>query len=59
MSDCHWTDRAFIDYMGYKMRTPGFSITQWTRWDGAALAPIWTESVGTELYDHRVLLAWT
>ena len=29
MSDCHWTDRAFIDFMGYKMRTENMSITQW------------------------------
>ena len=31
MSDCHWTDRAHIDYMGYKMRTEDWSVTAWQR----------------------------
>lgn len=52
MSDCHWTDREWIDFMGYKLRTPNMSITRWARWDGTALAPIWSEVVAAELYSH-------
>lgn len=52
MSDCHWTERAFIDFMGYKMRTPEWAVTEWLRWNGTALRPIWEESVGVELYSH-------
>lgn len=52
MSDCHWTDRRFIDFMGYKMRTRNMSITQWSRWDGDSLSARWDEPVGIELYSH-------
>ena len=52
MSDCHWTDRSYIDFMGYKMRTPNASITIWYVWDGQKLSPKWQEVVGIELYDH-------
>ena len=52
MSDCHWTERAHIDFMGYKMRTPNMSITAWLTWDGAALRADWSQLVGLELYDH-------
>ena len=52
MSDCHWTDRAFIDFMGYKMRTHNASITVWSVWNGTALKPDWVNAVGVELYDH-------
>lgn len=52
MSDCHWTQRHFIDFMGYKMRTHNMSITVWTRWDGANLRPDWNETIATELYSH-------
>eukprot|EP00039_Didymoeca_costata_P031474 m.34908 g.34908 ORF g.34908 m.34908 type:complete len:665 (+) comp8803_c0_seq1:68-2062(+) len=52
MSDCHWTDRAYINYMGYKMRTANMSITQWVVWNGTGLRPLWNEPVATELYSH-------
>ena len=32
MSDCHWVDRMYIDFMGYKMRTHNASITVWSVW---------------------------
>lgn len=51
-SDCHWTERTGIDYMGYRMRTANWSITQWVEWDGAKLYPKWDAPVGVELYDH-------
>jgi len=52
MSDCHWTDRQYIDYMGYKMRTKNASITVWSVWDGDKLEAKWDQTVGVELYDH-------
>ena len=54
MSDCHWTDRESIDFMGYKMRTEEWSVTAWSTWDGAALRPIWGSHCGeTELPDGK------
>jgi iduronate 2-sulfatase len=52
MSDCHWTERGFIDFMGYKMRTDNMSFTLWLAWDGANLRPDWDRQAGVELYDH-------
>ena len=52
MSDCHWTEREYLDFMGYKMRTRNMSITQWVRWNGTGLRPDWSQPVGTELYTH-------
>jgi iduronate 2-sulfatase len=52
MSDCHWTQREHLDYMGYKMRTLNFSVTQWFAWNGSALRPDYDHVVGVELYDH-------
>lgn len=52
MSDCHWTRRADLDYMGYSIRTDQYRFTQWFVWDGEALMPKWDQVVGTELYDH-------
>jgi hypothetical protein len=46
MSDCHWTNRDSIDFMGYKMRTEEWSVTAWSTWDGAALRPIWGSHCG-------------
>jgi len=32
MSDCHWTDRDYLDFMGYKMRTVNWSVDHlWQR----------------------------
>eukprot|EP00041_Stephanoeca_diplocostata_P039278 m.1606957 g.1606957 ORF g.1606957 m.1606957 type:complete len:672 (+) comp25361_c0_seq28:3645-5660(+) len=52
MADCHWTDREYIDYMGYRMRTGNMSITQWSPWNGTTLEAIWDKPVGIELYLH-------
>ena len=63
MSDCHWTDRNALDFMGYKLRTANWSITSWQRWNGEMLRPIWGSDCGQlsegnagvgcfELYDH-------
>eukprot|EP00056_Hartaetosiga_gracilis_P012982 m.210119 g.210119 ORF g.210119 m.210119 type:complete len:630 (+) comp13779_c2_seq20:127-2016(+) len=52
MSDCHWTERNGLDFMGYRIRTSNFSFTQWFRWNMSDLRPIWKDVVGTELYDH-------
>ena len=52
MSDCHWTYRSAIDYMGYSMRTSRWRYTEWVRWDGQNLRPRWDANVGIELYDH-------
>ena len=48
MSDCHWTDRAHIDYMGYKMRTEEWSVTAWQTWDGINLRPLWGTDCGSK-----------
>ena len=39
-------------FMGYKMRTANFSITQWFKWNGTTLAADFNSVVGVELYDH-------
>ena len=51
MSDCHWTDRTAIDYMGYKMRTTDWSVTAWQRWDGTTLRPLWGTDCGENALD--------
>jgi hypothetical protein len=38
--------------MGYTMRTETVRYTEWVKWDGAKLRPIWAEHHGLELYDH-------
>merc|ERR1712187_43423 len=53
MSDCHWTSRDAIAFMGYKIRTENMSMTQWVRWNGSGLRPIWDNPVGIELYTHQ------
>jgi hypothetical protein len=35
-----------------QMRTANMSITQWSKWDGEKLQPIWEDPVGIELYTH-------
>lgn len=52
MSDCHWERREGIDFMGYSMRTDTHRFTEWFRWDGAKLAPLWDQVHARELYDH-------
>ena len=53
MSDCHWTEREHLDFMGYKMRTANFSVTQWFSWNGTSLRANYDDVVGVELYDHN------
>ena len=38
MSNCYWTDRMYIDFMGYKMRTHDASITVWSVFEAWACA---------------------
>ena len=46
-----------IDYMGYRMRTPQYSMSVWARWNGTALQPDWTDVVEYELYDHTFVVS--
>eukprot|EP00656_Telonema_subtile_P007510 TRINITY_DN13522_c0_g1_i2.p1 TRINITY_DN13522_c0_g1~~TRINITY_DN13522_c0_g1_i2.p1 ORF type:complete len:562 (+),score=89.18 TRINITY_DN13522_c0_g1_i2:201-1886(+) len=52
MSDCHWTDRNYLDFMGYKLRTANMSVTKWYRWNGELLRPHFDQVIATELYSH-------
>lgn len=52
MSDCHWTRRGGIDFMGYAIRTDTHRFVEWFVWDGEKLAPKWDEVHARELYDH-------
>ena len=49
---CLMTDRTLFPFMGYSIRTAEWRYTEWVRWNGTSLAPIWTERVGHELYSH-------
>ena len=44
--------------MGYKMRTPQWSVTQWVAWDNERIRPNWNQTVGLELYDHKNDTGW-
>jgi hypothetical protein len=48
----HDTERSSFAYMGYTMRTDTHRYTEFVRWNGSALAPIWGEVLSRELYDH-------
>ena len=37
--------------MGYTVRTAGFRFTEWHRWNGSVLRPIWS-ALATELYEE-------
>ena len=39
----------------YTMRTDRYRYTEWVRWNGSALAPIWSDMRARELYDHQVM----
>eukprot|EP00039_Didymoeca_costata_P032510 m.38126 g.38126 ORF g.38126 m.38126 type:complete len:742 (-) comp9393_c0_seq1:117-2342(-) len=51
---CLFDDRVLLKYMGYTIRTPTYRFTEWTLWNGSALAPDHTKDglVGVELYSH-------
>ena len=51
-NSCLGIERTAFTYMGYSMRTDRYRYTEWVRWNGSALAPIWSARVATELYDH-------
>lgn len=38
--------------MGYAMRTRRWRYIEWVRFNKTAAAPVWSEVLGTELYDH-------
>jgi hypothetical protein len=46
-------DRHTFTHMGYTVRTAGWRYTEWVRWNGTALLPIWSQVVARELYDHN------
>mgnify|MGYP002630480508 CR=1 FL=1 len=50
---CEFVDRSAMPWMGYSLRTDGWRLTEWAKWDGDRLRPDWSASVGLELYDHR------
>lgn len=52
MMTCEFVPRSQMDFMGYSIRTREWRYTEWVRWNRTE-QPIWTENVGTELYDHR------
>ena len=49
---CLMTDRTLLQFMGYSLRTAEWRYTEWVRWDGVKLRPIWDALVGRELYSH-------
>eukprot|EP00911_Craspedida_sp_UC1_P001888 UC1_evm1s1449 len=53
-NQCLFIDRVLFPFMGYTIRTPEYRYTEWTKWNGTALAPDHTDSglVGVELYSH-------
>eukprot|EP00927_Polykrikos_kofoidii_P070038 TRINITY_DN6587_c0_g1_i1.p1 TRINITY_DN6587_c0_g1~~TRINITY_DN6587_c0_g1_i1.p1 ORF type:complete len:740 (-),score=57.78 TRINITY_DN6587_c0_g1_i1:99-2318(-) len=53
VNDCNMIDRSQIDFVGYSIRTAKWRYTEWVRWNGSTLRPIWSEQVGTELYSHE------
>jgi arylsulfatase A-like enzyme len=54
MMTCEFVPRDQMDFMGYSVRTREWRFTEWVVWNKTAMGPIWTRSVGRELYDHRV-----
>lgn len=52
-NSCLGIERTSFTYMGYTMRTDRYRYTEWVRWNGSALAPVWSERVARELYDHH------
>lgn len=45
--------RSNFTHMGYSVRTRNWRYTEWVRWNGTSLTPLWDEVDGRELYDHR------
>lgn len=38
--------------MGYAIRTRRWRYVEWVKFDRATASPVWTERLGSELYDH-------
>eukprot|EP00041_Stephanoeca_diplocostata_P016505 m.325400 g.325400 ORF g.325400 m.325400 type:complete len:709 (+) comp20385_c0_seq1:72-2198(+) len=51
---CEFVDRTQIRFMGYSIRTDAWRYTEWVKFNGSSLTPIWTEVVGKELYNHTL-----
>jgi hypothetical protein len=51
---CLDVERTDFTWMGYTMRTERWRYTEWVKWNGTALAPIWGDDAlhSRELYDH-------
>ena len=39
--------------MGFSLRTERYRYTEYVRWNGSSLTPIWDEVFSRELYDHE------
>eukprot|EP01052_Picozoa_sp_SAG31_P008757 SAG31_NODE_447_length_15579_cov_5.713871_16_plen_211_part_00 len=51
--DCLQVPAANFTSMGYSVRDSAFRYTEWKAWDGMELRAHWSETIATELYDHR------
>jgi len=51
-NSCLFVEKQEFTWMGYTMRTDRYRYTEWVRWNGTSLAPIWGELKAAELYDH-------
>merc|ERR1712070_946719 len=50
---CLEVERTDFTWMGYTMRTDRWRYTEWVRWNGTTLSPIWSDLKAVELYDHK------
>lgn len=50
----HDTERSSFPYMGYTIRVDNYRYTEFVAWNGSSLAPIWTEVLSRELYNHTL-----
>ena len=48
-----WSYGSGLEWMGYTVRSQGWRLTQWHRWNGNALCPLVANQSLSELYDHR------
>jgi arylsulfatase A-like enzyme len=51
-NSCLGIPRTDFTWMGYTMRTDRWRYTEWPRWNGTNMTPIWSEMKAAELYDH-------
>lgn len=57
---CLDVERTDFTWMGYTMRTDRYRYTEWVRWNGSSLSPLWHQLEASELYDHlNDTGAWT